>query len=50
MSARQELLDLILEVSFRRGKITLASGKESDFYVDMRPTLMQPRGVALAGR
>ena len=50
MSARQELLDLILEVSFRRGKIRLASGKESDFYVDMRPTLMRPSGVALAGR
>lgn len=47
---RQELLDLILEVSFRREKVVLASGKESDFYLDLRQTLMRPRGVALAGR
>ena len=45
----QELLDLILEVSFRRQKVTLSSGKESDFYLDLRQTLMRPRGIALAG-
>jgi orotate phosphoribosyltransferase len=47
--ARSELLDLLLEVSFRRQKVTLASGKESDFYLDLRQTLMRPRGIALAG-
>jgi orotate phosphoribosyltransferase len=47
--ARKELLDLILEVSFRREKVTLSSGKESDFYLDLRQTLMRPRGVVLAG-
>jgi hypothetical protein len=46
---RQELLELILEVSFRRQKVTLASGKQSDFYLDLRQTLMRPRGVRLAG-
>jgi orotate phosphoribosyltransferase len=46
---RRELLDLILEVSFRRERVTLASGAESDFYLDLRQTLMRPRGVALAG-
>jgi orotate phosphoribosyltransferase len=46
---RRQLLDLILEVSFRRGRVTLASGRESDFYLDLRQTLMRPRGVALAG-
>jgi orotate phosphoribosyltransferase len=46
---RRELLDLVLEVSFRRGKVRLSSGKESDFYLDLRQTLMLPRGVALAG-
>ncbi len=46
---RRELLDLILEVSFRREKVTLASGKQSDFYLDLRQTLMRPRGVKLAG-
>ena len=46
---RAELLELILEVSFRRQKVTLASGAESDFYLDLRQTLMRPRGLALAG-
>ncbi len=46
---RRELLDLILEVSFRREKVTLTSGKQSDFYLDLRQTLIRPRGVKLAG-
>ena len=46
---RRALLDLVLEVSFRREKVVLSSGKESDFYLDLRQTLMRPRGVALAG-
>ena len=46
---RAELLELILDVSFRRQKVKLASGAESDFYLDLRQTLMRPRGVALAG-
>ena len=46
---RRELLELILAVSFRRGRVKLASGKESDFYLDLRQTLMRPRGVGLAG-
>ena len=46
---RTELLELILDVSFERRKVTLASGRESDFYLDLRQTLMRPRGVALAG-
>jgi len=48
--ARQELLELILEVSFERRKVTLSSGKQSDFYLDLRTTLMRPRGTLLAGR
>ena len=47
--ARRELLELILEVSFRREKVVLASGRESDFYLDLRQTLMRPRGLALSG-
>jgi orotate phosphoribosyltransferase len=47
---RDELLKLILEVSFERRKVTLSSGKESNFYLDLRKTLMRPRGVALAGQ
>lgn len=47
---RQALLNLILEVSFERKDVTLASGKKSDFYLDLRQTLMRPKGVSLAGR
>ena len=50
MSDRQALLELILEISFRKERVTLASGRESDFYLDLRQTLMHPQGVALAGR
>ena len=48
-ASRTALLDLILEVSFRREKVVLSSGKESDFYLDLRQTLMRPRGVKLVG-
>lgn len=46
---RSALLELILELSFERRKVTLASGRESNFYLDLRQTLMRPLGVALAG-
>jgi len=47
---RQQLLDLILDVSFERRRVVLSSGRESDFYLDLRQTLMRPLGVRLAGR
>lgn len=47
---RQALLNLILSVSFERKEVTLASGKKSHFYLDLRQTLMRPKGVSLAGR
>lgn len=50
MDDRARLLDLILEVSFERRRVRLASGRESDFYLDLRQTLMRPLGVELAGR
>jgi orotate phosphoribosyltransferase len=46
---RAELLKLILEVSFERREVTLSSGKKSDFYLDLRTTLMRPLGQQLAG-
>lgn len=50
MRERQALLDLVLDVSFRKEKVTLASGRESDFYLDLRQTLMRPQGAMLAGK
>jgi orotate phosphoribosyltransferase len=46
---RAELLRLILAVSFERREVTLSSGKKSDFYLDLRTTLMRPLGQKLAG-
>lgn len=50
MSDREELLGLIATHSLERRRVTLASGRESDFYIDLRRTLMRPRGLQLAGR
>jgi orotate phosphoribosyltransferase len=47
---RRELLDLILRHSFERRTVVLSSGKESDFYLDLRTTVMRPRGIELVGR
>jgi orotate phosphoribosyltransferase len=46
---RAQLLELILAVSFERREVTLSSGKKSDFYLDLRTTLMRPLGQRLAG-
>jgi orotate phosphoribosyltransferase len=46
---RRELLELILEVSFEKRAVTLSSGKQSDFYLDLRTTTLRPRGQKLVG-
>ena len=46
---RRELLDLIVRHSFERRKVVLSSGRASDFYLDLRTTMMRPRGIELAG-
>src|SRR3954468_20205786 len=48
-SYRDELFDLIRTRSFGRGKIMLASGRESDYYIDMRPTTVHPAGATCVG-
>jgi orotate phosphoribosyltransferase len=50
MKKRDELLDLIVRHSFERRKVTLSSGRESDFYLDLRTTMLRPRGLELAGK
>lgn len=40
---------LLLKKSVRIGKFTLASGKESDLYIDCRMTAMDPFGANLIG-
>jgi orotate phosphoribosyltransferase len=46
---RDELFELIRARSFGRGKIKLASGRESDFYFDLRPTTVHPAGATCVG-
>ncbi|MCL4686183.1 orotate phosphoribosyltransferase [Myxococcota bacterium] len=46
----RELLELILHVSFEKRRVVLSSGQESDFYLDLRTTMLRPRGLELAGR
>jgi orotate phosphoribosyltransferase len=46
---RAELFELIRTRSFGRGKIMLASGRESDFYFDLRPTTVHPAGATCVG-
>jgi len=43
------LYRLLAERSAKRGRFTLASGRESEFYVDARLTAMSPDGLALIG-
>lgn len=44
------LLELLRERSFRRGTFTLASGRESDFFIDCKPTVLLAEGHVLVGR
>jgi orotate phosphoribosyltransferase len=43
------LLELLRERSFARKKVTLASGKESDFFIDCKQTVLTAEGHALCG-
>ena len=46
-AARARLLEIIRVKSFGRGEITLASGRKSDFYFNMKPTMLDPEGALL---
>jgi orotate phosphoribosyltransferase len=46
-ASRARLTDIIRKRSFGRGEITLASGRKSDFYFNLKPTMLHPEGAAL---
>lgn len=46
-AARARLAEIIRHRSFGRGEITLASGRKSDFYFNLKPTMLHPEGAAL---
>jgi len=49
-SARQELVCLLAEKSFRLGEFKLSSGGTSDYYIDCRTTTLDARGAQLTGQ
>jgi orotate phosphoribosyltransferase len=48
--ARQELLKMLAQKSFRLGDFKLSSGSSSDYYVDCRTTTLDARGAQLTGQ
>jgi orotate phosphoribosyltransferase len=48
--ARQELLAMLAEKSFRLGEFKLSSGGTSDYYIDCRATTLDADGARLTGR
>ena|ERR1700680_94892 len=50
MTDHSVLVALLAERSTKRGKFTLASGKQSEYYIDARLTTMSPEGLSVIGR
>jgi orotate phosphoribosyltransferase len=48
-SAREQLVRLLAEKSFRLGEFKLSSGGTSDYYIDCRSTTLDARGSRLTG-
>lgn len=44
---RERLKEILVRNSILRGKFRLASGRESDYYIDARLTTLDPEGVSL---
>ncbi len=44
---KERLLELIKELAYEKKKVILSSGKESDFYVDLRNITLHPEGLYL---
>ena len=49
MTAREDLLDAIRALAVVRGRVTLASGKEADYYVDLRRVTLDGAAAPLVG-
>jgi orotate phosphoribosyltransferase len=45
--ARSRLLEIVKTKSFVRGHVVLASGKESDHYFDLKPSMFDPEGAEI---
>ncbi|MBT1003421.1 orotate phosphoribosyltransferase [Paenarthrobacter sp. DKR-5] len=49
-AARARLLDLIKELAVVRGKVTLSSGAEADYYIDLRRITLHHEASRLVGQ
>jgi orotate phosphoribosyltransferase len=49
VSARERLVALLRERSFERKRVILASGRESDFFIDCKQSVLTAEGHALVG-
>lgn len=50
MTDREDLIRAVKELAIVRGRVTLASGKEADYYVDMRRVTLDGVASPLVGR
>jgi len=48
-SPRDRLRDLISDIAVIRGRVTLASGREADYYIDLRRITLHHEGAPLVG-
>lgn len=50
MTDRDELIGHIARLAVVRGRVTLASGREADYYIDLRRVTLDGRAAPLVGR
>lgn len=50
MSDRDELLALIKDLAVVQGAVTLSSGQQADYYIDLRRITLHRKGAPLVGR
>jgi orotate phosphoribosyltransferase len=50
VSDRDELLQLIKDIAVVHGKVTLSSGREADYYIDLRRITLHSKAAPLVGR
>lgn len=46
-SDRERLREIIVEKSFQEGEFTLSSGRKSDVFFNLKPTMLDPEGLNL---
>ncbi len=50
MNERERLLELVRKKALIIGRVTLSSGKVSDYYIDARKVVLDPEGAYLTGK